>query len=465
MRTEEGEEPLALRPDEAGSRSELVGDILLEEGDEGGSAAAEGMSVDGDRDERDGAPEAGATSDQDGTQEPAEVSGDGTAPASQPHPTPTAVPIKPARPAHGELLSSFLQLLAELYLRGEPGGLDPSEFVRVLRRFPIAAEFLDGGQHDCQEVLRVLMDLLHDDLKPPKADGGAAGASPSVAGTASSPASVTDTTPLASPVIAQQTTPSSPTPLPAAPLPSTSQHITSKLSSPLRSSVDRAGASPAKRSESETEKALRHWRSYLAQDSSIVTDLFGGQLQSSITCHRCGGRFTMYEPFWDLSLPLAKEGKQSSLSWLGLRGSPASIGDCLAAYAADEKLEGDEAFSCEACRAKTPATKHLRVHRLPDILVLHIKRFKYRGFFTDKLTASVSYPLSGLSLDDVLSPEALAEAAAARSTTSSPSATTTATSRAGTTPPCAAPWARRTRAGTASTTRSSIESPKIRHAG
>lgn len=35
-------------------------------------------------------------------------------------------------------------------------------------------------------------------------------------------------------------------------------------------------------------------------------------LQSSVTCHGCGRRFTMYEPFWDLSLPLAKEGE-----WLG----------------------------------------------------------------------------------------------------------------------------------------------------
>lgn len=23
-------------------------------------------------------------------------------------------------------------------------------------------------------------------------------------------------------------------------------------------------------------------------------------VQSSVTCHKCGGRFTMYEPFWDL---------------------------------------------------------------------------------------------------------------------------------------------------------------------
>lgn len=29
---------------------------------------------------------------------------------------------------------------------------------------PRAADYFDGGQHDCQELLRVLMDLLHEDL-------------------------------------------------------------------------------------------------------------------------------------------------------------------------------------------------------------------------------------------------------------------------------------------------------------
>jgi hypothetical protein len=41
-------------------------------------------------------------------------------------------------------------------------------------------------------------------------------------------------------------------------------------------------------------------------------------------------------------------------------------------------VQGAEAFHCERCNEKTAATKHLRVHRFPEVLVLHIKRFKYR---------------------------------------------------------------------------------------
>ncbi len=56
-------------------------------------------------------------------------------------------------------------------------------------------------------------------------------------------------------------------------------------------------------------------------------------------------------------------------------------------------LQGDEAFSCEVCRQRTDATKHMRIHRLPLVLMLHIKRFKFAGQTREKLTSNVTYPL------------------------------------------------------------------------
>jgi hypothetical protein len=38
-------------------------------------------------------------------------------------------------------------------------------------------------------------------------------------------------------------------------------------------------------------------------------------VQSSVTCHKCGSRSTQYEPFWDLQLPLAKEGEPPPCLW------------------------------------------------------------------------------------------------------------------------------------------------------
>lgn len=61
-----------------------------------------------------------------------------------------------------------------------------------------------------------------------------------------------------------------------------------------------------------------------------------------MVCSKCNTRFTTYEPFCDLSLPLVKEGKGLSSLW----GSkyPTTIQDCLRAFSGDELLEGKEAF-------------------------------------------------------------------------------------------------------------------------
>jgi len=38
----------------------------------------------------------------------------------------------------------------------------------------------------------------------------------------------------------------------------------------------------------------------------VCPDLFVGQLRSSLTCSHCGFCSTVFDPFWDLSLPIAK---------------------------------------------------------------------------------------------------------------------------------------------------------------
>ena len=91
--------------------------------------------------------------------------------------------------------------------------------------------------------------------------------------------------------------------------------------------------------EAETDKADRLWSKYLGRDDSPITDLFGGQLQSTVHCHQCKGNFTTYEPFWDLSLPIVKEGKGAWGAWLSGKSIPTTIQDCLQAFTADEVLQ------------------------------------------------------------------------------------------------------------------------------
>lgn len=74
-----------------------------------------------------------------------------------------------------------------------------------------------------------------------------------------------------------------------------------------------------------------------------------------------------------------------------------SYAACMSAKALCRKtcldMQGDEAFKCEACNEKTEATKRLRLYRLPQVLLLHIKRFKYSGTSREKLTNNVTFPI------------------------------------------------------------------------
>jgi ubiquitin C-terminal hydrolase len=349
----------------------------------------------------------------------AEQQGHEDTPLTQP--PPAAVPVAPSgplpRPSQGELASSVAALFAELYLNpvtpsssSSSSAVSPSTLLSVLRRFPTAADYFDGRQQDCQEVLQILLDLLHDDLnrvqpkkkKKEEEEEDDDDQEEKNVEENEQEQQKTDCGSLKDTVQAVRSTSTGLPPRP--PTPSNSPSVASLALPPqLQPTMPLIKSN----SSDESMKADNAWSSWRRTADSPIADLFKGQLQSSVTCSKCGGRFTMYEPFWELSLPLAPS-SGGAFSWLTFKGgSSLSLQDCLRAYTASEKLDGKEAFSCEKCREKTAATKHLRLHRLPDALVLHLKRFKHGGAGRggDKLATDVVFPLRSLDLSNHLSPE------------------------------------------------------------
>ena len=53
-----------------------------------------------------------------------------------------------------------------------------------------------------------------------------------------------------------------------------------------------------------SEMANTAWQQYLDFNDSIVTDIFAGQLQSTIECLTCANKSYCYDPFLDLSIPI-----------------------------------------------------------------------------------------------------------------------------------------------------------------
>lgn len=53
---------------------------------------------------------------------------------------------------------------------------------------------------------------------------------------------------------------------------------------------------------------------------------------------------------------------------------------------------------CPGCKEHCQASKKLDLWRLPEILVIHLKRFSYSRFFKNKLETYVDFPVDNLDL-------------------------------------------------------------------
>ncbi|KAK3699453.1 hypothetical protein QZH41_018604 [Actinostola sp. cb2023] len=141
---------------------------------------------------------------------------------------------------------------------------------------------------------------------------------------------------------------------------------------------------------SDSEKAEKSWKHYLARDNSLITDVFVGQLKSTLKCTECGYKSATFDPFWDLSLPIPRKSSSSYSSHYDSR-SAVTIQDCMDLFTKEEVLDGDERPTCEKCKKKRKSTKQFAIQRFPKILVLHLKRFSGFGF-RSKLQTAVEFP-------------------------------------------------------------------------
>ncbi|XP_075047286.1 ubiquitin carboxyl-terminal hydrolase 2 isoform X2 [Mixophyes fleayi] len=137
----------------------------------------------------------------------------------------------------------------------------------------------------------------------------------------------------------------------------------------------------------DTEKGKLMWKRYLEREDSRIVELFVGQLKSSLTCTECGYCSTVFDPFWDLSLPIAKKSTPE-----------VSLMDCIRLFTKEDILEGDEKPTCCRCKARRRCTKKFTVQRFPKILVLHLKRFSEARIRSSKLSTFVNFPLKDLDL-------------------------------------------------------------------
>jgi len=115
-------------------------------------------------------------------------------------------------------------------------------------------------------------------------------------------------------------------------------------------------------------------------DPTWVHEIFQGTLTNETRCLNCETVSAKDEDFLDLSIDV---------------DANTSVSHCLRVFSNTETLCLEQKYYCEVCHSKQEAQKRMRVKKLPSILALHLKRFKYVEQFNryTKLSHRVVFPL------------------------------------------------------------------------
>ncbi|XP_020960285.1 ubiquitin carboxyl-terminal hydrolase 5 isoform X1 [Arachis ipaensis] len=80
------------------------------------------------------------------------------------------------------------------------------------------------------------------------------------------------------------------------------------------------------------------------------------------------------------------------------RTEPLSLYTCLEAFLREEPLVPEDMWYCPQCKERRQASKKLDLWRLPEVLVIHLKRFSYSRSMKHKLETFVNFPVHDFDL-------------------------------------------------------------------
>lgn len=114
----------------------------------------------------------------------------------------------------------------------------------------------------------------------------------------------------------------------------------------------------AKRPKDENGEQRQHTEA----TKTWIHDIFQGITVNETRCLCCETVTTRDETFLDLSLEISPN---------------SSITSCLRNFSSKETLANEDKFYCDNCGSQMEAQRRMRIKKLPNTLVLHLKRFKF----------------------------------------------------------------------------------------
>jgi len=101
-----------------------------------------------------------------------------------------------------------------------------------------------------------------------------------------------------------------------------------------------------------------------SKNEFIIKNVFEGELSNELIGRGGGCNHTSERAESFLALSLPAKGKKN-------------LNECLSSFVCGEMLEGENAFFCEKCDKKVPTLKRQSIKKLPNQLMIVLKRFHF----------------------------------------------------------------------------------------
>eukprot|EP00056_Hartaetosiga_gracilis_P008526 m.121868 g.121868 ORF g.121868 m.121868 type:complete len:945 (+) comp12930_c0_seq1:193-3027(+) len=122
-------------------------------------------------------------------------------------------------------------------------------------------------------------------------------------------------------------------------------------------------------------------------DNSAVYDACRGWLKCTRVCYECDHVDVTFEHFLDVSVPIPSANSKFPSSIKSYH-----LTDCLDDFVTNEDISGEEAPFCDGCKKKCSARRQMMFASLPSTLIIHLKRFQFKGYGSRKITNFVDVP-------------------------------------------------------------------------
>jgi ubiquitin C-terminal hydrolase len=131
-----------------------------------------------------------------------------------------------------------------------------------------------------------------------------------------------------------------------------------------------------------------------SEDNSKISQLFHGEIESEVECKQCDKRVKTYDSFSFLPLPISDNDKSFGTC---------SIYNCFEEFCKSERMEHYGKWFCEKCGKLTIANKSIKLWKLPQFLIIQLKRFNYDLRSYEKINTRVIYPLDNFDVNEYVS--------------------------------------------------------------